>query len=233
MGYLPIFLDLSGRKCLLVGGGKVAERKVQALLEAGAGVTLISPEVTATLERMAAAGQLRHLARRYQRGDLRGASLVFAASDDEAAHRAIAAEARELGIPINVADEPELCDFIAPAVSSRGALKIAVSTSGLSPGFAARVRDEIEHEIGVEYGVALVIIGAARQWLLSRVRSQSDRARIMKELSRSDLPRLLSRRDVTGIERTLKRILGAEASLATLGLQADVIPERPTARDDQ
>jgi precorrin-2 dehydrogenase / sirohydrochlorin ferrochelatase len=229
MGYLPIFLDVSGRKCVVVGGGEVAERKVSALLEAGAAVTLVSPDVTPALARIAATGRLQHLARRYQPGDLRGAVLVFAASDDGGAHREIYAEARELGIPVNVADEPELCSFIAPAVAARGALKIAVSTSGASPGFAARVRDEIEHRIGAEYGVALEIIRAARQWLRPRVSSQSDRANVMKTLAAADLPGHIARGDIAGVDRVLKRILGDDASLVALGIRLADLPERPTA----
>ncbi len=229
MGYLPIFLDVGGRKCVVIGGGEVAERKVFALLESGAYVTVISPAVKPALVRMAAAGKLQHLPRCYERGDLHGAALVFAASDDAEAHRAISAEARALGIPVNVADEPELCTFVAPAVASRGALKIAVSTSGTSPGFAARVRDEIGNQIGAEYGVALEIIGAARRWLRSRVSSESDRARIMKTLTRSDLPRLVALGDTAGVDCALKKILGGDASLAALGFQLDHRPEHPTA----
>lgn len=229
MEYLPIFLEVSGRKCVVIGGGEVAARKVEALLEAGADVTLVSPALTSALARMAATGKLRHLPRRYQRGDLGGATLVFAAADDAETHRAISAAARELGILVNVADQPELCSFIAPALVSRGALKIAVSTSGLSPGFAASVRDEIENQIGAEYGVALEIVGAARRWLRSRVGSQSDRARIMKTLVRSDLPRLIADGDIAGVDRVLKKTLGAEASFAALGIRLEHLREQPTA----
>jgi precorrin-2 dehydrogenase / sirohydrochlorin ferrochelatase len=221
MGYLPIFLDVGGRRCIVIGGGDVAERKVAALLEAGADATLISPTLSPALARIAGAGRLTYLARRYQPGDLRGAALAFAATDDAAAHREISAEARGLGIPLNVADDPELCTFVAPAVAARGALKIAVSTSGESPAFAARVRDEIEHQIGAEYGGSLEIIAAARRWLRSRVRSQNERARIMKSLAAADLPRLIARRDVSGVDRVLKKILGGEASLAVLGIELD------------
>jgi siroheme synthase-like protein len=229
MGYLPIFVDVGGRKCVVIGGGEVAERKVSALLETGAQVTLISPTLTPTLARTVRGGRLTHLARRYQTGDLRDAALVFAATDDPRTHRAISAEARGFGIPLNVADEPELCTFIVPAVSSRGLLKIAVSSSGASPGFAAHVRDVIENQISAEYGVALEIIGAARRWLRARVRSQGERARIMKSLAASDLPRLIGRGDSAGVDRILKMLLGDEASLADLGIKLDASPEHRAA----
>jgi precorrin-2 dehydrogenase / sirohydrochlorin ferrochelatase len=221
MGYLPIFLDVGGRKCVVIGGGEVAERKVAALLEAGADVTLISPTLTPALASIAAAERLNHLARRYQTGDLRGAALVFAATDDSRVHREISAEARGFGIPLNVADEPELCTFVAPAVAARGALKIAVSTSGESPAFAAKVRDEIEHQFGDEYAAALEIVGAARRWLRARVGSQRERARIMKSLASAELPRLVGRGDFAGIDQILKNILGDEASLTALGVERD------------
>jgi siroheme synthase-like protein len=229
MGYLPIFFEVGGRKCVVIGGGEVAERKVSALLDAGGEVTLISPDVTPALARIAAAGRLKHLARRYRSGDLRDAAIVFAATNDPRAHREISAEARALGILVNVADEPELCNFIAPAVAARGALKIAVSTSGESPAFAARVRDEIEHQIGAEYGIALEIIGAARRWLRPRVSSQRERARIMKSLLAAELPRLVERGDSASVNRVLKKFLGDEASLAALGVVLDISAVPPAA----
>src|ERR1700738_1839071 len=116
MGYLPIFIDGSNRDCVVLGGGEVAERKTRSLIEAGAVVTVVSPALTAGLAAMANAGALRHLARTYQPGDLEGAFLAFEATGKIETGRAAAAEARARGVPINVADVPELCSFITPAV---------------------------------------------------------------------------------------------------------------------
>ncbi len=120
MGYIPIFLDVTGRECVVVGGGEVAARKVEALLEAGARVTVVSPRLSSQLQSLAARGLVTHIARDYERGDIHGCVLVYAATGDPKLHRELAAEARALGIPINVVDVPELCTFISPAVVKRG-----------------------------------------------------------------------------------------------------------------
>src|SRR5487761_2243676 len=148
MRYLPIFIDVSDRTCIVLGGGEIAERKTRSLIEAGAIVVVISPDVTAALAATIHAGGVRHLARRYRPGDLAGAWLAFDATGDHAATLAIVAEARERGVPINVADEPERCTFIAPSVLRRGGLQLAVSTGGASPALARRVREELEGQFG-------------------------------------------------------------------------------------
>jgi len=223
MGYLPIFLDVTGRRCVVIGGGEVAERKIASLLEAGAEVIVISPEATGAIANWAAAKRIAHFARACQPRDIANASLIFAATDDAALHRAIASEARAAGILINVADEPELCTFIAPAVASRGALQIAISTSGAVPALAARVRREIEEQIGIEYAIALQILGAARTWLRTRIDSQSERARIMKALANSDLPAHIRREDPAAIDIVLANVIGEGASLAAIGIELPLL----------
>src|ERR1700674_3144170 len=126
MGYLPIFIDAGARRCVVIGGGEVAERKTRSLIEAGAVVTVVSSALTTGLAAMANGGALRHLARTYQQGDLEGAFLAFEATGEVETARAAAAEARARGVPINVADVPELCSFIVPAVIRRGGLQIAI-----------------------------------------------------------------------------------------------------------
>jgi precorrin-2 dehydrogenase len=227
MGYLPLFLDVSGRPCMVVGGGAVAARKAAALLDAGARVTVVSPRLCAPLARLSREGGLSHIAREYRRGDMRGSLLVYAATDDAGLHRELAAEARELAILLNVADQPELCSFTAPAVISRGALKIAISTGGASPALAARLRRELEERIGAEYGAALQILRAARRHLRAAGLDSASRAARLRALADSELPRLLVSGDAAAIDALLIRHLGA--GLAALGLIAAelVLPERP------
>src|SRR5580693_2048099 len=112
MGYLPIFIDVSDRTCIVIGGGEIAERKTRSLIEGGANVVVISPEVTTGLAATIHAGHIQHLARRYRPGDLASAWLAFDAAGDDATTLAIVAEARDRGVPLNVADEPERCTFI-------------------------------------------------------------------------------------------------------------------------
>lgn len=144
MKYYPVFLDLKGRRCVVVGGGPVAEGKVQGLREAGARVVVISPTATDPLARWAREGEVEWLARPYRRGDLEGAFLAIAATDDPETNRAVAEEAFARGVLVNVVDTPDLCLFIAPAVVRRGPVTVAVSTGGLSPALARRIRRSME-----------------------------------------------------------------------------------------
>jgi len=227
MGYLPIYLDLGGRRCLVVGGGAVAERKVKTVLEAGGEVTVVSPLLTGGLGRLAAAGRVIHVARMYRHGDLRGFALVYVATQDSELHREIAAEARELGVLLNVADAPELCSFIAPAVMKRGELQIAISTAGASPAFASRLRRELEARYGPEYAMALAILRAARRHLRATEPDSAERARKLGALAASELPECIRRAEVGAVDALLARHLGA--GLGALGLRESELT--PSGRD--
>ncbi len=219
MGYLPIFLDVSGKPCLVVGGGDVAERKVRALLAAGAEVTIMSPGLGEGLAAIARRGEVHHLARRWRRGETAGFALVYAATDDASLHREIAAEAGELRIPINVADTPELCSFIAPAVVRRGDLQIAISTGGASPALAARLRRELEPRLGPEYARLLEVMRAARRRLMAGGAESGERACKLRALAHSRLRECLAAGDDRAADAILIEHLGA--TLANLGLARD------------
>ncbi|MCX6358008.1 MAG: bifunctional precorrin-2 dehydrogenase/sirohydrochlorin ferrochelatase [Candidatus Aureabacteria bacterium] len=151
----PIFLNLNGRDCLVVGGGSVAERKVLGLLASGARVSVIAPEACPRLKRLGRARRIRLVRRRYAVSDLRGQGLVIAATDDPATNARVTRDARAKGILVNVADAPALCDFYLPATLRRGDLQIAVSTKGRSPALAKRIRMELEGRYGPEYAALL------------------------------------------------------------------------------
>lgn len=221
MGYLPIFLDVTTRPCLVVGGGGVAQRKVESLLEAGASVTVVSPSLTPELERYLRQGTIRHLARPYAEGDMTGAALVYCATGDPALGRALHAEALGLGIPINVADLPELCTFIVPAVVHRGRLGIAVSTSGTSPAMAKRIRRRLERLFGPEYGLALEVLGAARQRLRETEPDAGERARRLGALALSGLAQYLRRGEFEAADRLVQRHAGT--GLAELGIATELL----------
>jgi precorrin-2 dehydrogenase/sirohydrochlorin ferrochelatase len=169
MRYYPICVDMAGRACLVVGGGIVAERKVTGLLESGARVTVVSPALTARLEAWAHEGQIRVIRRGYETGDLADQSLVFIATDDGEVNATVAADARAAGVLINAADDPAHCDFIIPAVLTRGALTVAVSTGGASPALSRAVRDELETHLDREdYASLLEVAADARARLRER-----------------------------------------------------------------
>ena len=218
MGYIPIFLDVTGRQCVVVGGGEVAARKVESILEAGARVTVVSPSLSPQMAAIIDNGLVTHVARDYRRGDIRGCVLVYAATDDPKLHRELAAEARALGIPVNVVDVPELCTFIAPAVVKRGELQIAISTGGASPAFAARLRRNLEDQFGDEYARTLEVLRAARRRLHAEEIDPAVRMRRLKDLANSALPDAIAARDVPAIDRILATHLGDGVDLAVLGI---------------
>ncbi len=143
----PIFLDLSGRRCVVVGGGEVANRKARKLLQARARVVVISPEIGAELESVAVEVHRRP----YREGDLEGAYLAFAATNSREVNAAVAREGKERGVPVNVADKPSEGDFALPSTLRRGRLQVAVSTGGASPTLARRIRGELEEAFGPEW----------------------------------------------------------------------------------
>jgi precorrin-2 dehydrogenase/sirohydrochlorin ferrochelatase len=155
----PIFLDLSGRRCVVVGGGEVASRKARKLLQAKAEVVVISPEVMPELESVAV--EVRR--RPYEVGDLEGAYLAFAATDSREANAAVAREAKERDLPINVADRPSDGDFALPSTLRRGRLQVAVSTGGASPALARRIKDELEEAFVPEWAGLVEGLHAARR----------------------------------------------------------------------
>jgi precorrin-2 dehydrogenase/sirohydrochlorin ferrochelatase len=151
MGYCPLFLEMNHRRCLVVAGGAVAERKVEGLIAAGADVTVISPVVSEGLRELLTTGAVRHVAREYRSGDLAGFELVFVATDDAAVNAAVYRDARAHGIWVNCADDPDHCDFILPGVIRRGDLTVAVSTGGASPAATRAIREELDGYFTEDY----------------------------------------------------------------------------------
>ena len=206
---------------MVIGGGEVAARKVEGLLRCGARVSVIALELTESLRKLAETHEIKHRARAYERGDLRGSHLVIAATDNEAVNREIAAEAEELDALLNVVNVPELCTFIAPAVLERGGLQVAVSTAGAAPSLAANVRDRLSEVVGPEYAAVVRVVKAVRELLRREGRAVPERERILKELAASSLPEQVRGRDCEGIDRLLGEIVGGGVTLANLGVSLD------------
>jgi precorrin-2 dehydrogenase len=209
MGYYPIFLELAGRPCLVVGGGAIAERKVEGLLAVGATVTVVSPELSAPLRALVDTGQLRHVARGYRHGDLDGHQLAFVATDDGAVNAAVAREGRERGVWVNAADDPAHCAFILPSVLRRGELQVAVATGGTSPALSRAIREELEAYFTDDYA-ALSRLAADVRRELGAVRYRAG-AEAWRRALGADLRRLLAEgRHDEARARLLER-LGAPA----------------------
>lgn len=166
--YYPIYLDLTGKRCVVIGGGEVAERKVQGLTESDANVTVISPEATEYIRRSSEAGSLAWEPREYREGDLTGAFLAIAATDRGSVNEAIAAEATKEKVVLNVVDDPPLCTFIAPSVVRRGVVTLAVSTGGASPALARKLRESLEDNEVLDYADLAGVLSSARKELKRR-----------------------------------------------------------------
>jgi precorrin-2 dehydrogenase/sirohydrochlorin ferrochelatase len=167
MRYYPLFLDISRRRCVVIGGGKVAERKTERLLACGARVEVVGKVLTPALAALRANGQIVHHESDYDRTLIHGAFFVIGATDDSEVNRRISADARALGILVNIVDQPARCDFILPSVVERGSLSIAVSTGGKSPALAKTLRGELEAAYGPEYAVLLEIMGKLREKMIA------------------------------------------------------------------
>jgi siroheme synthase-like protein len=178
--YYPVFLDLAGRRCLVVGGGPVALEKASGLLEAGATACVVAPSVVDDLRRL----PVEVLEREYESGDLDGCFLVIAATSDAAVNRRVRADAEARSIPCNVADVPELCSFILPAVHREGPIAIAVSTGGASPALAQRIRAELATRYGPEHAELARLLRALRPWAKARFESYEERREFFQDLVR-------------------------------------------------
>ncbi len=182
MKYYPLFFDLKGKLCVVIGGGRVAERKARSLIRASACVRLISPRITKGISGLYERGKIGVVRREYREGDLAGAGLVFAATGLDEVNRMVREECIRRAIPLNVADRPELCDFIVPSVVRRKPVTIAISTSGLLPMLSKKLRKEVVERLTADYVAYAKVVGAFRKLLLREVKDGRQRREIMKRL---------------------------------------------------
>jgi precorrin-2 dehydrogenase/sirohydrochlorin ferrochelatase len=207
MGYYPVLLDLAGRRCVMIGGGLVAERRVAGLVTAGAHISVISPRVTRALAALAAEGRIDHEPRAYREGDLAGADLAFVATDAGEVNAAVAREARERGLWINAADDPARCTFILPALVRRGDLTVAVATGGSSPALARAIREELETYLTDDYATLASIAAEARREL--RAAGRPVTAEAWRRALGPEVRRLILERGRDDAKHRLLELLGA------------------------
>ncbi|WP_432401678.1 precorrin-2 dehydrogenase/sirohydrochlorin ferrochelatase family protein [Wukongibacter sp. M2B1] len=185
--YYPIMLNIKGKSCKVIGGGRVAERKVTDLLKADSIVTVISPFITEKLLKYYNDGKINLIEREYRYGDLNGSHLVYAATDDREVNETCLKECREKGILLNVVDKPDMCDFIVPSKITRGDLTITVSTNGKSPMLSSKIRKELENLFTEEYGDYLEILGDIREKVKADIQNIEKRRKVFRSLVYSDL----------------------------------------------
>jgi precorrin-2 dehydrogenase len=207
MSFYPICLDLEGKYCIVVGGGRVAERKVLGLIGCGARVLVISPELTEGLIGCHEEGAIKWLAREYRPGDLRQAFLVIAATNDEETQKQVYEEAVAHNLLLNVADVPPRCNFIMPAAVRQGDLIIAISTAGKSPALARKLRMELEKRYGVEYKTLVDILGAIRPQILALGLLQSENEEIFTNLLHDEMAEWIRTGNWSELENHIAEIL--------------------------
>jgi len=181
MAYYPLFLELQARSCLVIGGGSVAFRKAAALLRCGARVTVVSPELSAGLKKLARQRKVHWKKHPFRPSDLAGIELAIAATDDQPVNRLAAREAKRRKIWINVVDQPALCSFIVPSVVRRGKLALAVSTGGASPALAKWIRKDLETRYADRFGRLASVSGRARKAVLRTTPSPAARKRLLEK----------------------------------------------------
>jgi len=208
--YYPLCLDISGKRCVVVGGGNVAERKVERLLACGARVEVVAKALTPVLAAWKGEGRIVHREADFEEAHLSGASLVIGATDDETVNGRIAKNARARGIPVNIVDDPARCDFILPSVVERGDLLIAVSTGGKSPALARKVREELEEAYGPEYAVLLEILGELREKVIASGRPSAENRERFAAVVRSEILDDIRRKEWAKVKEMIRRLTGVE-----------------------
>ena len=219
MPYYPIFLDLRDKNVLVVGGGKVAERKILNLLKYGCRIHVVSPELTSQLEKLVANKKIQHIPQQSLNQAMSEAFMVIAATDDPVVNARIASRAKEQGLLVNAVDQPRDCNFIMPSVVKSGDLQIAISTGGKSPALAKKIRKELQTLFGSEYGSLVKLLGILRTEVLAQGDTSSENKPFFESVVNSDLLELIRKGDIDGIRARLKSTLGA-------GFPADDIVER-------
>lgn len=213
MTYFPIFLDLKGKTALVVGGGNVAERKIEALLDCGAKIDIVSNELTDKLKNLVEVYGIRHLNEEFSEKHLEGVFLVIAATNDKQLNHKVSKIAKKMGLLINAVDQLPDCNFIVPSIVKRGDLLIAISTSGKSPALAQKVRKQLDTQFGSEYEDFLVLMGRVRKEILTKGLSQEENSRIFHEIVESDVLDSLLRDDLKRVQSILRRILPEDIAI--------------------
>ncbi|HUK20834.1 MAG TPA: siroheme synthase CysG [Gemmatimonadales bacterium] len=212
MSFYPVFLVLKGRRAVVVGGGAVAEQKVRGLLDAGARVTVVSPALTWKLEDLAAINAITLVGRPYTDGDLDGAFIAIAATDDRSVNEAVWAEAERRGVLLNAVDDVPHCSFIAPAIHRVGDITVAVSSGGKSPVLAVRLRDRIRSLIGPDQAQFLELLGELRPEVTARIADAKQRTRLWYRIVDSDAGEYVRRGDLAGARQRIESLIASTES---------------------
>lgn len=216
MQFFPINLDISGRLCVVVGGGRVALRKAKALVGCNARVKVISPDVHQAFEKMEADCALTVTRRGYQPGDLEGAFLVFAATDNRQVQESVSREAAERKILLNSADDPARCDFQIPAKVRHGDLLITISTGGASPALSKCLREQLEEQFGPEYGEIVELFARVREIVVTDADNSEGNKQIFHQMLKLGIVHYAESGEWTKVRAILEESLPARADIESV-----------------
>ena len=208
--YYPVYIEMREQPCTVIGGGKIAEGKVEGLLAVKAKVTIISPDLTPRLRELAQQNQITYIARAYQPGDLTGAFMVICATDQAEINHQVWQEASANHQLVNVVDDTPRCNFIAPSILRKGDLTIAISTSGKAPALAVRLKERLQHELGPEYERFLELAGKLREPLAHHIPDFETRKALWYELVDSEILEVLARGDEESATKIISEVVGFE-----------------------
>ena len=208
--YYPVFWNIAGKKCVVIGGGEVAARKVARLLDCAAQVRVVSPELVLELSALKRDGRIEHIHEEYDGRHLSGACLVIGATDSEQTNARISQDARDKGIPVNIVDDPQKCDFILPSLIERGDLTIACGTGGNSPALARHLREELEKTYGEEYATLLNILGQLR----GQMEKNAGEGKIwFEKLMAAGLLDAIRQKDESKVKKIIRDMTGREVQI--------------------
>jgi len=216
MKYYPVYIDISKRKCVVAGGGDVAERKVERLLECGARVVVIGNELTPNLEAMKNEEKISHIPDNYKNDYIEGALLVIGATDRDEINERIYRDSKERGILVNIVDDPAKCDFIVPSVFQQGDLSIAISTGGKSPALARNLREELEQRYGHEYRILLNIMGDIRGKIISRGEPSDENRKLFESVLNSDILQHIREKNWDKVRKIIHDLVGEDIETETI-----------------
>jgi precorrin-2 dehydrogenase/sirohydrochlorin ferrochelatase len=208
--YYPVYLDITNKRCIVVGGGDVAERKAERLLSFGARVTVIGKTLTPLLETMKRDGRIEHINADYDGAFISDAIMVIGATNREEINAQIAGDGKHKGILVNIVDDPGRCDFILPSIMQQGDLSIAISTGGKSPALAKKLREDLETLYGPEYRVLLDVLGNLREKIVARGHSSDENKQLFEAVVYSDILKHIKNKNWNHVKKIIYDITGVE-----------------------
>lgn len=213
MKYYPIYLDITNKRCIIVGGGDVAERKAERLLDFGAHVSVVGKSLTPLLETMKREGRIEHVEADYDEAFLRDAFLVIGATDRDDINAKISRDCKNKGVLVNIVDDPEKCDFILPSIMQQGDLLIAISTGGKSPALAKKMRHELEKLYGPEYQTLVKVMGNLRERLVMKGQSSNENKQLFESVIHSDILQHIKDKNWEHVKKIIYDITGVEIEI--------------------